>query len=238
VGSSTIQSTNGQPLAVVVNEVRADGAAMAYSGLTGGADRLVVPLIFKRYNGWDSGIQLYNLSNVSGPVQVRYDGLNAPVTESVPITANGTITISPPSNAQLPTGYSGAAIITGPPGSRLVGLVNQVKSGSRQAMNYAIGPSGATSPLVTVPLVADNADGWTTGLQVEQPGGLATGLALTFFDASGAPVLRMEDSLSAGESRTYYPPSIVDIPSGFRGSAVIQSTTGLPLTVVVNEMTR
>jgi hypothetical protein len=237
LGSARIQSSNGQPLATVVTELHVDGSGMAYPGLTGGGERLNAPLVYKQYNGWDTGIQLHNLSPVGGTVVIRYPGTGATV-ESVPISPFGSATVYQPANVQLPPGFAGSASIQGPPGSRLVGIVNHVKRGTRAAMNYTIGIGPGAPATLGIPLVASDAGGWTTGVQLQQTGVGSSQVQVTFYREDGELALRVEETLPSGGLRTFYPPALARLGAGFRGSALVQTLSGPPPVVVVNEMVR
>lgn len=234
VGSAWIRSVDGQPLAVLVNEVRADGSAMAYPGATGGADRLDVPLLFKHYNGWDTGLQLFNLGTASATVQVTYQTGAQPLSESLVVESGTAATLYQPANARLPAGYVGSATVTGSARAQLVGVVNQVRSSARTAMNYVVGSGRA--PLLAVPLVTKSFEGWDSGIQVHNPGAAPTQIVVVFYAESGSAVHRVSEMIPAASARTYYPPSMPQIPIGFRGSATVQSLTGQPLSAIVHEV--
>lgn len=233
-GSARVQSLDEQPLAVLVNEVRADGSAMAYPGAAAGAERLDVPLLFKHYNGWDTGLQLFNLGEAPATVQVTYQTNAQPLAESLTIASGTAATVYQPANSRLPEGYVGSATVVGQRGARLVGVVNEVRADARTAMNYGVG--GPASPLVTVPLVAKSLDGWDSGIQVRNTGSAPAQVTATFYSEVGAAIHRLDETIPAGAARTIYPPSIPQIPVGFRGSAIIQSMNGQPLTAIVNEV--
>lgn len=241
VGSAAVQSMSGQPIAVVATVAHAGGAAMAYPGITGGTDRLPVPIVLKRYNGWSTGLQLFNMGSAPAGVLIFYQGV-PPVPGGYmgrgTVPGGGAITFYQPAEPQLPEGFAGWALAVAAPGSQLVGIVNQVKDGAQVAMNYLIGkPPSAFS---AVPLVMKGFDGWETGIQVQNPGELAGGLALTFYDEVGLPLHRIEEIIDGGTSRTYYPPAMPEIPPGFRGSATAQAVPPgqSGFVVVVNEATR
>jgi hypothetical protein len=236
-GSARVQSTNGQPLAAVVKQLSIEGAAMSYPSVSSGTERLSAPLVFKQYQGWDTGIQLFNLSAVGGTVVIRYPGA-ATIVESIPIAPLGSVTVYQPANLQLPAGFMGSASIQGPPGSQLAGIVNQVKTGGKTAMNHVIGSGAQAAPTLAIPLVAADADGWATGIQLQQHGPASSQLQVLFFREDGELALRLEESLASGASRTYYAPSLPLPGPGFRGSAVVQTLAGPPPIVVVNETVR
>lgn len=241
VGSASAETTGGQPLAVVVSLLHQDGGATAYPGATAAGERLYAPLLFKRYNGWSTGLQLFNAGSAPAGVSVIYQASPPAAGEAIEsgvVPPGGSLTFYQPAVVQLPDGFVGSASVVGSPGSQLIGLVNEVRGGATVAMNYLLG--GPPSPLAPVPLVTKGLDGWDTGIQVQNPGGAPTAGTITFYDEAGAPVHRLEDVLDPGAARSYYPPAMPEIPAGFRGSAIIQTTSpGAPgLLVVVNHTSR
>jgi hypothetical protein len=239
VGSAMVRSLGGQPIAAVVNEVRADGSAMSYPGIAGGTDSLQAPLLFKHYNGWDTGIQLLNLSPTSALAMVSYSGAVADSTQAIDMAMlppGRPITLYQPAQLLLPDGFVGSASIDSAGAGKLVGLVNEVRAGTTAAMSYVVGLAPATS--LAAPLVMKGYGGWDTGVQVQNGGDAATLLQVSFYDELGVVVLRIQETVRAGATQTYYPPAIPALPEGFRGSVVVQSTNGQPLTAIVNQTTR
>jgi hypothetical protein len=233
-GSARVRSDAGQPLAILVHEIRADGSAMAYTAASVGSERLDVPLLFKRYNGWDTGLQLFNVGDTAATVRVTYQTANQPIVDSLTIAPDMAATLYQPANERLPDGYVGSATVVGQAGAQLVGVVNEVRLGAKTSMNYVVGLPSA--PLLTVPLVTKNLDGWDSGIQIRNPGATQTRVVVTFYSELGAAIHRLEDVIPAAAARTYYAPAMAQIPAGFRGSAIIQSMTGQPLTAIVNEV--
>jgi hypothetical protein len=101
-------------------------------------------------------------------------------------------------------------------------------------MAYAAGQPD--SPLVAAPRVVKDADGWDSAIQVENSSSLPTVVSLTLSDEDGSRAFHTDEPMPPGASRTYYLPAIGELQSGFRGSALVTSTTpGHPgLGVVVN----
>ena len=232
-GSARVRSREGQPLAVLVNEARNDGSAMAYPGLAAPADRLEAPLLFKRYNGWDTGLQVFNVGDTAANVQVSYHGGAEPVLDAITIPAGSATTLYQPAHSALPQGFVGSALVAAQPGAQLVGVVNEVRDGPT-SMNYALGQSG--SSLLAVPLVAKALDGWDTGIQVRNAAHNPTRVSVVVYSEIGAEVHRLEDTIPGSSAKTFYAPGMSQLPAGFRGSAIVRSVTGEPLTAIVNEV--
>ncbi|HZT06862.1 MAG TPA: hypothetical protein VFC51_07505 [Chloroflexota bacterium] len=234
VGAAVVQSMSGQPLAAVVNATNGNGAGLAYALESGAADTLYAPVVYKRYNGWDSGIQLFNLNPSPTIATILYQqSAGPPITDAVTVPGSGATSVYQPSEPQLPDGFVGSARIVGGPGARLVGIASEVRSAATAAMGYVLGQPQST--LVAAPLVTKSINGWNTGIQVQNPTQSPAPVTADFYDESGALMSELQDVVDAGRTRTFYTPALADLPKEFRGSAVIQSTSGVPLAVVVNQ---
>lgn len=235
-GSAVITSLNAQPLGAVVTQVRVDGSAMAYVAAGSGAERLEAPVLFRHYNGWESAVQLFNLGSSPTAAAIAYRGAPQPVWDNALVPASGATVLPQGSLGMLPDGYVGSATVQAPPGSRLTGVVSEVRAGSMAAMNYSAGASPA--PVLAVPLVVKSADDWTSGVEVQNPNGTAVLVALTLYDASGAPVQRVQEMIQPGATCNFYLAALDGVPDGFEGSALVQSISGQPLFGVVNSVHR
>jgi hypothetical protein len=126
VGSAVFSATG--PIAVVVQEINEGRVAgMAYSGFGGGTANISVPVIYRDWESWDSGIQVQNMGTADAVVNVTYHlsgGQN--VMEAALITAGNSETFYQPANPNLPAGTIGAATVTSNSGQPIVAIVNQV----------------------------------------------------------------------------------------------------------------
>ena len=144
VGSAVI--TSDQPIVAIVNEVNyVAGSGMSYSCFSGGTKNISTPLLFKRYNNWDTGIQVQNIGAGTTTVTVTYyrsNGPGGPWTDSHTLSAYESYTFYQPANAALPDDFVGSAVITSTTQS-IVAIVNEVNytrlgdtSMSYGGMNY------------------------------------------------------------------------------------------------------
>lgn len=236
VGSAVLTSVAGQPVAAIVNGIRSNGAAMAYVAATSGSDRLDAPLLFKRYNGWDSAFQLFNIGPSAAGVMVAYRGGDQPVWGNAWLASGGMTTLWQEAMAHLPDGYAGPATVQAPPGARLVGVVSEVRAGTIAAMSYTAGRAPGTT--LAVPLVARESAGWTSGIEVQNPNPVPVSVALMLYDQDGTPVLRAQRTVRPGETRNFYLGTLEGVPEGFQGTAVLQSLSGHPILAVVTTVAR
>ena len=79
-------------------------------------------------DGWDTGLQLFNLGSAPAAVQVIYQMGAQPMTELMTIAAGTGLTLYQPANPRLPDGYVGSATVIGAPGAQLSGVVNEVRT--------------------------------------------------------------------------------------------------------------
>ncbi len=79
-------------------------------------------------------------------------------------------------------------------------------------------------------------DAWDSGIQVRNPGASPTRVSVRFYSEVGVVVHQLDDVILAASAKTYYPPSMPQLPAGFRGSAIVQSLTGQALTAIVNQV--
>jgi hypothetical protein len=126
VGSGVFAASG--PISVVVQEINEGRVAgMAYSGFGAGTANISVPVVYKDWNAWDSGIQVQNLGATDATVNVTYHlpgGQN--VLEAALVAAGNSETFYQPANPNLAANTIGAAQVTSNGGQPIVAIVNQV----------------------------------------------------------------------------------------------------------------
>jgi hypothetical protein len=235
-GSAVVTSLSGQPVAALVSQARGSGATMVSPAASGGTDRLEAPLLFKRYNGWDSALHLFNLGSNPASAVVSYQGGVQPAWDHTLVPNGGGITLLPNAVGMLPDGYTGSATVQAPPGSLLTGIVSELRSGTMAAMSYSA--CGIPAAALAIPQLLRAADGWTSGLEIQNPNNVAVPVSLTIYDENGILVQRIQDTIPPGATRNFYLGAIDGIADGFQGSASVQSLSGQPLLAVVNQVGR
>jgi hypothetical protein len=234
VGSAVLESA--QPIAASVREMREESDALGYTAAASGSERAFVPLLFNRYNGWNTGLQVQNLGDAAVPVTVTYRQTNAeggPWQDQATVPARSAVTFYQPANEALPGGFVGSAIVDAPPGSRIVAVVNEVHDGGNgSSYEAALGGSGAAS----APLVFRNSNGWSTGLQVQNIGGDESEVIVAYRGADGSGPYYDGAFVPPGSSVTFFQPAHPQLPDGFVGSAVVVSRNNQPLVAIVNEV--
>ena len=129
VGAATVASPGGQALGGVVNEVRSGSTmATAYDVIERGSETLYVPLVYRGFAGWNSGIQVQNAGANATTVAVRFyteGGIIAATIEST-IDAGDSETYYLPAISPLRRGFTGSAVATSS-GEPIAAIVNHVK---------------------------------------------------------------------------------------------------------------
>ncbi len=235
VGSAVVEAPAGARIVAVINEVHDGGSGMSYEGALRGSSTASAPLLFRRSNGWSTGLQIQNVGAEESEVLVVYRGSDGsgPWYDGAFIQPGGSVTFFQPSHPQLPNGFVGSAVIISRNDQPLVAIVNEVNSALNVAMTYRAFNEGA--PTLSVPYLSRRADGWSTGVQVQNLGALTTTVALQIRSPDGSLVTTSSQSIPPDDSRTFYLPAIDGVPDGWRGAGVISSSPPEPLGAIINE---
>lgn len=123
--SSTIESTNGQPLIVTVNQSSNNGTerATVYAGLTvaDGGTTIVAPSVVSKFYGYNSSVSCQNVGTTATDLRVSYIGKAGNVNVNVPtkvvkaaLAPNEVFQIYQPSDPTLKplTNFNGSATVT------------------------------------------------------------------------------------------------------------------------------
>jgi len=139
-----------------------------------------------------------------------------------------------PAIAELPDDLVASATIRSVEGEPLIALANSVQADK----NVGTTVGGLSQPGATlhVPSVVNYADGWRTGVQVQNRAADPAPVTVTFANQAGATVIQVEDTIPPNPARTYYAPGLAGLPDGFTGAAVIVGRPGALLTAVVNDV--
>lgn len=236
VGSGIIESADGQPLAAQVNEVRSDGVAMAYPALVGGSPMVGAPLLFRNRNNWASGLQVQNLGGTPATAVATYVPTNL---RGGPWEERGTIghalsaTFYLPATPFLPDDLVASATVRSLGGEPLLVLANSVNGAKRTGTVVGGASQGAA---LFVPWVANEAEGWRTGVQVQNGRSQPAPVTVSVYAPTGARVLQMEDVIPPSGAATYYAPALQGITPGFVGSMVVSGRADAALSAVVNDV--
>jgi hypothetical protein len=199
----------------------------------------------KAYYGIDTWFNVQNTGSVATTVNIAYKPGSC--TESVSVAPGAAKTFNQSGNACLPAGFVGAASITS--SEPVVAVVMQVDSKSLLAYNGFTAAS--TKPVM--PLVSSNYYNSGTGIQVQNTGGSATDVTISYKPSAGFPGVACTETknIPAGQSVTF---GFSQLPAGcgtggsgvtdavnggFVGSAAVTTNSAnMPLVAIVNQVTR
>ncbi len=130
VGAATITSAERQPLAAIANAVKhGAGMATASDAIASGGTVLQIPLVYRDFAGWNSGIELQNLGAASTSVTITFydeDGHEAAsLNRSVEPGTGWTVYL--PDVSDLRSAFVGSAVATSLSGEPIAATVNLVK---------------------------------------------------------------------------------------------------------------
>jgi hypothetical protein len=236
VGSAVIES-DGQPLAAVVNAIRNDGIAMSYVALPGGSPVATAPLLYRNRGGWVSGLQVQNLSSAPANVVATYQpttGTGGPWEERATLGFGIATSFYLPAVPDMPDDVVVAGVVRALEGQSLLALAQNLHA-QRRVGSAVIAPPSAGATL-HAPLVSNDAEGWRSGVQLQNAGAAPAPVTLTFYDQQGATVVEVDDTVPPGGSRTYYLPALLGLPVGYTGSLTIQGRPDAMLSAVVNDV--
>lgn len=194
----------------------------SYDGFSSGARTFYVPSAAKNYYGWNSSVNIQNVSTVSASVTVTYNtGYFA--TYSIPTNSGKAIYV--PGETSLPNGLHSVKVESD---QDIVVTVNQSNNYNRAA-TYNGASSGSTS--VALPNVMKRYYSYSSSISCQNIGAASTTMTATFTNTPAAT--KTSPSIPAGGSWLVYLPNETALPVGFNGSATITSS-GEPIICVAN----
>jgi hypothetical protein len=130
VGSAVVSSSNNQPLVAIVNEVHTGrNVSMTYRGFSEGAGVLTVPHAVRNVNGWNTGIQVQNMSGEAANAVIVFQDSNGVFVRNLgnEIRPGGSVTYYLPAIDGIPEGWQGSATIVSTGAELLAAIVNQTR---------------------------------------------------------------------------------------------------------------
>lgn len=218
IANRTKASTN---MALTNVGVAADGAVAP-------ADhRLAAPLLFNAYNGWNTGINLANVSDVATDVTVQYFVTDGGMVgeETLTIPGRGMEYIYTPGNVPQ-DGFVGSAMILSD--RPLVAAIDEVKYETTEGLSYMASGRAQMDAAVPVVFRENPGDGHhdNSGINVSNmsPDSEQT-VTIELVSITGDRLLDVPISLTLppGGNNFLYLPFVDDLPAGTVASARIQS---------------
>lgn len=106
-----IESLNGQPLAVLVNESTNKNRAASYIGFAGGSTTVRAPIVMRRYYKYNTSVTCQNVGTAAATMSITYGGI-AGSTTSPSIPVNGIHMFYQPADPLLTDKWIGSATVT------------------------------------------------------------------------------------------------------------------------------
>jgi hypothetical protein len=203
----------------------------SYGAFTGGAAE-ALPLLMKDNSGFTTWFNVQNTGSAATDVDISYsDGVTASCSDLAPGAA---CTLDQADEAHA-AGWIGSAMVT----AAEPVAVSVMEVGATTLFGYS-GFTGG-SPEVAMPLINANNSGFITGVQIQNLGGSATTVTVSYTPSTdGAPCTETK-SIPAGESSTFalqaFTASGVCGAQKFIGSAeVTANSAGNDLVAIVNQL--
>jgi hypothetical protein len=118
-----VESTNSEPIVVLVNESTNKNRAASYEGFAAGSATVRTPIVMRRYYKWNSSITCQNVGSSPTTMDIEYGGI-AGTTTSPSIPVNGIHLFYQPADPLLTSdNWIGSATITS--AEPIVCVVNQ-----------------------------------------------------------------------------------------------------------------
>lgn len=213
------------PVVAVVNQIsEAGNLEQTYNGFApaSGGDTLYAPIALNAYYGFNSAMQVQNVSGAAMDISVEYsDGVTATVTA----VADGESATFQQSLEGHAAGWTGSAKFTNSTGGDMVGIVNQ--QGSTSAASYNMYSGGATE--WALPSLLYQFYGFTSAYQVQNISGGDVDIAVTYDDGTTASAAAVAD----GAAVSFVQNAEVGHTAGWAGSAKITATGDI--VIVVNQ---
>ncbi len=248
VGSAVV--TSDQPVVANVNTQNTAAGTTSDPNRVGTASGVLDPgtslyftQVMKDYAGWNSYLAVQNTSGTQATVTVRYYN---DVGGSEVAAAAETQTIKPYStrifrqadNANLSGSWGGSAVVSSD--QPVAGICNFFNDGSSnttaQFHSYNAFTGGGTK--LYVPRAVVNYADYQSGLKVQNVGAAATNVTITYYFGSSTYSQTISGLQPSAASAVYLAslPQLAGISGS--GSAVIESSGGVPIVATVNEDNR
>jgi hypothetical protein len=194
----------------------------SYDGFSSGARVFYVPSAAKNYYGWNSSVNIQNISATAATVTVTYS-TGYGTTYSIPSNSGKAIYV--PGEVALPTGLHSVKVESD---QDIVVTVNQSNNYNRAA-TYNGAPSGTAT--VALPNAMKRYYFYSSSISCQNIGAASTTMTATFTNNPAAT--KTSPSIPAGGSWLIYLPNETALPVGFNGSATVTSS-GEPIICIAN----
>lgn len=241
-GSAVVEGT--APLAGVADAIRNPGTGKvnvveshyrAFGSGQQGRD-FVLPLVYKNYNLWTSGVNILNVGDIATTVTITYTNANPNVTGgpwvfTKSLSGNAMDSFYTPNHTTIPDGFYGSAMMSSSASDLAVVVSSQRyrASGAEGVAYEASQPTDATA-CVSLPVV-HNRTSWKTGINILNMGDETATVVISYKSSSSAASATQTITIPPHSPDSLYMPSESNTTLGFYGAADIKSTNGQPLLI-------
>jgi hypothetical protein len=212
----------GTRVNVIESSYRAFGNAQA-------GDEVILPLVYKNYNLWTTGVNLFNAGGIQTTVTITYTGTNIPGTwvDTVVLGPDAMGLFYTPSNANLPNGWYGSAVVTSSATDLYVVVASQrYRATGAEGVAYEGSLRSDATACVSLPVV-HNRTSWKTGINILNLGNVNANVTINYASsAAGISNATQNIVVPANSPTTVYMPSDGTTALGFYGAADVKSTNG------------
>lgn len=232
-GSAVVEGT--APLAGVADNIRNPGTKVnviessyrAFGDAQAG-DEVILPLVYKNYNLWTTGVNLFNAGNIQTTVTITYTGTNIPgqVVDSIVLGPNAMgIFYTPANTTGLPNGWYGSAIVTSSATDLYVVVASQrYRTTGAEGVAYEGSLRSEATACVSLPVV-HNRTTWKTGINIMNLGNVAANVTINYASSAvGIDDATQDIVVPANSPLTVYMPTDGTTDLGFYGAADVKST--------------
>lgn len=130
--AAKVESTNSQPLAVLVNEsTPSTSRAASYSGFASGTKSVSAPIVMRRYYGYNTSVTCQNIGSGPTNISISYAGISG-TTDFTNVAAGASQLLYQPTDSLLSDNFIGSATITSS-AEDIVCVVNEDQNEAPQA---------------------------------------------------------------------------------------------------------
>jgi len=234
-GSAVVEGT--APLAGVADNIRNPGTRVnviessyrAFGDAQAG-DEVILPLVYKNYNLWTTGVNLFNAGDISTTVTITYTGTNIPgtVVDTIELGPNAMgIFYTPVNTTGLPDSWYGSAVVTSSDTDLYVVVASQrYRTTGAEGVAYEGSLRSEATACVSLPVV-HNRTTWKTGINILNMGGVDANVTINYASSAvGIPDATQNIVVPANSPLTVYMPTDGTTGLGFYGAADVKSTNG------------
>jgi hypothetical protein len=233
-GQYSVVVESDQPV-VAIGNLASTGPATGGSydgvGSPSAGTSMFIPSAYKAYYGYTSSITAQNTetaADVQATVTFKGGSVNY-TTPAVTIKAGAAHTWDQADISQLPPGWVGSATV-GSVGGNIASVFNVYTAASDAHPRYSITNGAASGATVSyLPVLYKGYYGFDTSFLVQNVDSATNAIRVTYSNGSQETA-----SLAPGESKLFYQPNNANLPRGFNGSAIVESTNAKQLLAVVN----